>query len=221
MKKLLFLVFLWAGPANAELLERADGAAYYDTVLGITWLADTNLAATESFGLEVENNPGHLWTTGVMDWSTANRWIDAMNEESYLGVTGWRMPTVSPINGGSFDSSVTTNGSTDFGYNIGASGTQYAGSTASEFASLYYNTLGNDAWFDSTGDYQECTGNPPNYCLENTGPFLNLARTWYWTEVEYDVNAAFAFDFSDGQQRGYYKTNNQYVWAVVDGDVLP
>ena len=39
-------LLLVAGAANAALLSRAGGQAYYDDVLNITWLGDANYAKT-------------------------------------------------------------------------------------------------------------------------------------------------------------------------------
>jgi hypothetical protein len=45
------LLILSAGSANAALVARVGGDAFYDTVLDITWLADANYAITEDFGV--------------------------------------------------------------------------------------------------------------------------------------------------------------------------
>lgn len=84
----LFVVLALSVPAAAQavLLERLGGDAYYDTVLDITWLADTNLAATNAFGVAGINGDGSL------NWDTANDWIDAMNSAMHLGIDGWRLP---------------------------------------------------------------------------------------------------------------------------------
>ena len=66
--------------------------AYYSADLDITWLADTSLAASNTFGV-VGINP----TTGIMTWNTANSWIAAMNADGgtgYLGINTWRLPNV-------------------------------------------------------------------------------------------------------------------------------
>lgn len=64
--------------ADAALIGRdLDGnlstsEAYYDTSLGITWLADANYAGT------------------TMNWTTANAWATGLNIN---GITGWTLPT--------------------------------------------------------------------------------------------------------------------------------
>lgn len=47
----LVLLLAVPGAAQATLLSRLSGAAYYDTVLDITWLADANLADSNAFGV--------------------------------------------------------------------------------------------------------------------------------------------------------------------------
>jgi len=79
--------------ANAALMDSENGLIFDDD-LGITWLANANLADTEQFGVLGIN------LDGGMTWNTAIDWISAMNavENSdgttgYLGFTGWRLPT--------------------------------------------------------------------------------------------------------------------------------
>lgn len=75
--------------ANAALLSRLGGQAVYDTDLDITWLANANLAASNTFGV------AGIDVDGSMDWHTANAWIAAMNADGgsgYLGFDDWRLP---------------------------------------------------------------------------------------------------------------------------------
>jgi hypothetical protein len=55
MNKRLFWGFLLLlalpGVAQATLISRLSGQAYYDDVLDITWLANANLAAGNTFGV--------------------------------------------------------------------------------------------------------------------------------------------------------------------------
>jgi hypothetical protein len=192
---------------------------YYDTELNITWLADANLAASNTFGV-----------TGIagstLEWDQANEWISAMNSyggTGYLGINNWRQPTVRPVNGISFTGTTTGyDGSTDNGYNISASGTAFAQSTASEMAYMYYNTLGNTGLHDLTGAFNECSLNgAPLYCLTNAGPFSNLQASQYWTGIEdpSNPNDVYAFNLGAGGQGTPNKGIALYVWAVHDGDI--
>ena len=78
-------LFLAASNANANLIDQ--GATVYDTGLGISWLKNASLAATDTFGVS------GIDATGLMDWNTANQWIGAMNTADYLGYSDWRLPT--------------------------------------------------------------------------------------------------------------------------------
>jgi len=171
--------------------------AYYDTVLDITWLGDANYAGT------------------AMDWTTANSWAAGLDPYG-SGITGWRLPETNPIDGTTADDATYSyTGSEDRGYNVSAPGTLYAGSTASEMAHLFYNTLGGVAFCNSTG----C--GIPNWGLSSTGPFSNIQPTRYWSATEYAPFTGFAwgFDMEGGGQNGFNENYSYYAWAVHDGDV--
>ena len=106
---------LLAGSASATLQTRLSGQAYYDTALNITWLADANLAGSNTFGVSgIGSTPSDL---GYMGWNTANSWIAAMNSASYLGISTWRLPKMIDINN---DGCLNNNAfiGTDCGYNV-------------------------------------------------------------------------------------------------------
>lgn len=201
---------------NAALVSRLNGQAFYDTDLNITLLADANLAATNSFGV---SGIGTVFDPGTMAWDTAQNWIAAMNANNYLGYNDWRLPTVSPVNGAAMNYNFSFNGTTDYGYNISAPGTLYAGSKGSELAYLYYSELGNKAYCDTSG---AC--NQPGSGFINTGPFSNILTGYgFWTGTE-DLDPYYypnyAWRFSDnGSQQGTIKANAAYAWAVRTGDV--
>lgn len=91
MKKLIALaLLLGCGVANAALVERAGGAAYYDTALDITWLTDANYAKTSGFH---DND--------LLSWYEANDFIAELNNTSHLGVTIWRLPSMD-VNGDAY-----------------------------------------------------------------------------------------------------------------------
>lgn len=212
--------------AGAELLGRLpatpggnDFQAYYDSVLDITWLADANLAARNTFGVGPINGGGTP-NPGAMNFSTAASFVGAVNAAAYLGFSTWRLPIIEPIDGVSFDYIPKNDGTADRGYNISASGTAFAGSTASEFAHLYYNTLGNEAYYDTTGVLTGCADTYPG-CLTNTGPFSDLRGATYWIGISYapnPVSAALAFHFGTGAQDAFGQQLGSHVWLVLDGD---
>ena len=212
-----------AGTTDATLVGRlpatpggTDYQAYYDTDLNITWLADANLAASNTFGT------AGIKADGSMSWDTAGTWITNMNTTNYLGYNDWRLPTLGPINGYEFnDYAFTYDGSSDVGYNITAPGSAYPGSTANEMAHLFYNTLGNTGAYDTSGNETSCY---LGTCLTNTGPFANLQPDSYWSGVEYGrdtAGSAWRFRFNFGEQSEQYKSNSYYAWPVRSGDVVP
>ena len=219
MKSLAGIVALslLAVTANAALISRLSGQAYYDTVLDITWLADANLAGSNTFGVSgIGNTPSDL---GYMDWNTAQSWIAAMNGASYLGINTWRLPNMIDINNDGCLNGNAYNG-TDCGYNVVS-----VGPNASEMASLYYQTLGNLAFFNTSGVPQIPLG------IQNTAPFTNLGNVLYWygleTTSESDGSTlpapdnAWYFGMPSGSQRPLDKlvTDKMRAWAVFDGDV--
>jgi hypothetical protein len=214
-----------ATSANAALLGRdLNGSAgsfeaYYDTVLDISWLANANLAQTNTFGVSGIN------ANGRMEWDTANNWIAAMNAASYLGISSWRLPAMYDIgNDGCTLNSYSSYNGGDCGYNVVSTGPQ-----ASELASLFHATLGNLAYYTTSGAVNPaCVGCPK---WQNTAPFLNLGvSNFYWFGQEtttdsfgddYGLPAYYAWYFGpSGAQRPQDKEGSFYnAWAVVDGDV--
>lgn len=209
--------------AQAALLGRAaltpggtDYQAYYDDVLNITWMADANLADTNDFGVTGIN------ANGTMTWAKANEWIGAMNAANWLGTNDWRLPTVNPLNGSSFNYSTSSNGSTDRGYNQSEQGTAYAGSTVSEMAHMFYNTLNNKGYCDPLlSTAFSCSGPQAGWGLSNAGPFSNLQPDVYWSGTTYasDPGIAWDFYFYSGGQYDVNKANAVYAWAVRPGDI--
>ena len=180
---------------SAALIERLGGLAYYDDVADLTWLADANYAKTSDYDAD-----------GLMNWADANAWAAGLN---ISGVTGWRLPDTIDVGN---DGATYTNlyHGVDFGYNI---------TTHSELSNMFYNVLGNTAYYYTNGDATGCTA--PSYCLTNTGPFSNLQSYVYWSATEYAPNTseAWYFNMGNGNQTGNFKTFSSYAWAVQSGDV--
>lgn len=204
----------WAfvGGAQAALQGRdldgsaADGyEAYYDTVLNITWLADANYAKTSGFDAD-----------GAMTWDKASTWAAGLD---YFGTTGWRLPTVKPVNGVNFvEWPSTTNGSTDIGYNIT--------SPQSELAYMYYVNLGLSGAFKVDGSFNPAAGVNSSGLQpipDLAGSFIhNFKSNMYWTNVvNTDVLKSWGFwtsSFVAGAQGKDYRYNDHFAWAVHDGD---
>lgn len=169
--------------------------AYYDTVLNITWLADANYALTSGYP-----------NGGRMSWVDANAWAAGLD---ISGVTGWRLPNIVDIGNDGCNWSVS--GGTDCGYNVDT--------TTSELAHMFYNVLGNLAYFDTDGN-----SNQPNWGLTNTGPFIpggNVEPGIYWSATDSITiaDAAWGFEMSGGRQDVYDDYRSNFSWAVHDGDV--
>lgn len=210
------LLSMAAWSANAALLGRApitpagtDYQAYYDDILNITWLANANLANTNTFGVT------GIQSGGWMTWPKATEWIAAMNAASYLGANNWRMPVA--IDTGLPGCTSFANGGTDCGWNTDPA--------AGEMAHLYFVTLGNISAIATNGASTGCGLAAPGYCLTNTGPFQNLSPsldTYYWYGTTYapDPTNAWAFYFGLGYQGPDDKVDGccYRVWAVQDGD---
>jgi hypothetical protein len=103
--------------ANAELVSRLGGLAYYDTVADLTWLADANYAKTSGYDAD-----------GGMNWGAALAWAAGLRVG---GVSGWRLPdTLQP----------------DVSCERQIVGASYGNNcTGSEMGSLFYSALGNAA----------------------------------------------------------------------------
>lgn len=208
----LFISLFTASVANAALVASVDGKTVYDTDLNITWLANANLAATNTFGLATNSyiaydgtggsvilNNGS-WNSGSMTWGGAQMWIAAMNAANYLGYSDWRLPSTTDMGTPGCDYSY--NG-TDCGYN----------STGSEMSHLFYTELGNKGFYDTFGAAQP-------YGLVNTGPFTNFQSASYWsTEYAPAGGNGWNFNFGFGAQGFDYKGYNYFTLAVRDGQV--
>lgn len=196
----LLAVSLFSGVAQAALHDRGGGLIY-DDVLNVTWLQDANYAKTSGYDAD-----------GMMKWAGANAWAsnlsyyDSVHNVNY---DDWRLPTVTPANGVSYDYAYSSDGSTDVGSNIT--------SPNSELSYMFYVNLGNSF----SGAY-------PNN-VDNVGPFSNLWHDLsvyppgtvniYWYETAY-LSAAWGFWISGGAQFAALNPDlDSFAWAVRDGDV--
>ena len=195
-KKPLILALLagiaLSGAAHATLIGRdLNGSfgfeAYYDTDRNITWLANANV-------------------NGRMTWAAANTW--AANLSFTDGVNtydNWRLPTVTDT--GTSGCNFADTG-TDCGYNVDTA--------TGEMAHLFYDELGNKAFYDAAG-----AGPQTGWGLTNTGPFTNLQANYYWSATEFAPHTGYAwlFDFDGGGQGADFKDVGFYALAVSPGDV--
>ena len=80
---------------RSALIAREGGRTVRDARLGVTWLADANLAAVQTFGIPNINK------SGSMTYATAVLWVAAMNAfdhgAGYLGHNNWQLPTAPDV----------------------------------------------------------------------------------------------------------------------------
>jgi hypothetical protein len=181
---------------QAALISRLNGEAVYDTDLNITWIANANLAASNTFGV----TSGIILTgsaAGQMCWTTAQNWIAGMNAANYSGYNDWRLPTTLTS-----DPSCSASQANAIGSNC----------TGSEMGHLFYTELGGTA-----GNNILTSGDP------DLAKFQNMVPSYYWS-TDYTptvpIGDAYHFNFGAGDQIGSGKTATDNVWAVRSGDVV-
>lgn len=148
-----------------------------------------------------------------MAWANGLSYYDSVRNVTW---TDWRLPQNLPVNGSGVVYEWRWDGSSDFGYNISAPLSAYPDTTASELAYMYYRNLGNKAPLGVSGHEQSGWG------LNNSGPFLNLQSTHYWSygpEYVLSTDREYYFLFSTGEQNVSSRSAAYITWAVRDGDV--
>lgn len=200
-------------PSSAQLLPRdldGDGVAdaYFNPALNVTWLKDTNLAGSNSFGVN-----GEPFGNGGMSHTTAIDWVAAANTNRFMGYIDWRLPITNPVNSIAFDFACTYDGSTDCGENISAPGSKYPGAKGSELAFMYYIVLQNISIVD-------IYGNIVYFRIGNSGPFIHGGSIEFWSESIYspDTSKSWLLSFDYGEQIPVDNTFHARAWLVRTGD---
>lgn len=204
----VLIVSGYAITANAALINRGSGMIY-DDVLDITWLQDASYARTSGFDSD-----------GLMTWDQASSWVSSL---VFGGYSDWRLPTLSPVNGTSFDISFSFNGNSDRGYNTNTN--------VSEMAHMFFNNLGNVSFFSVTGVGPQAGSETFSFSFVDgesgqTYSFENIG-TQYWSNASGVpfANAAWGYNFrassgfATGEQILIAKAASIASWAVRDGDV--
>jgi len=174
----------------------------YDTALNITWLRGDGSA-----------KPDVLY-----DWLEANTWAGSLVVGAY---DDWRLPTLTPVNGTTFNyNNYTNNGTSDLGY--GATGAGWG--TASEMGHLFYVTLGNKGFCTPGAGGSGACVPQAGYGLTNTGHFQSLGSFDYWSGVgnvlsTNDEQGAWIFSTAYGLQDFFLKERGPSALAVRPGDV--
>jgi hypothetical protein len=188
---------------NAVAGNAASSVFLYDTALNITWLRGSPGSA----------QPG----SGQSTWLEANTWAANLEVGAY---DDWRLPTLTPVNGTTFNYNFTNNGTSDYGY--GATGAGWG--TASEMGHLFYVTLGNKGFCTPGAGGSVACVPQAGYGLTNTGDFQGLQSFDYWSGLGYVPSAtdewgAWIFSTEDGLQDFHVKPRELYALAVRPGDV--
>jgi hypothetical protein len=184
----------WIQDTTYSDLWVGDGAhsgLVYDADQELTWLQDANYAQTSGYDSD-----------GFMTWDASVDWAEQL---VFGGWDDWRLWSVTDLgNDGCNDSYFGT----DCGYNIDTS--------TSELGHLWYETLGNLAYYDTSG-----SGPQTDWGLQNTGPFQNFDNSYYWSGTEYAPDSDFAWSFNaiNGQQDSFYIINGLKAWAVRPGQI--
>jgi hypothetical protein len=183
------MLFFLVASAEAALIDRGEGFIY-DDVLDVTWTQDANINGRDTWDNQV------AWAAGYSQTHTVYGTFD-----------DWRLPTVTDTGTPGCNFAYT---GTDCGYNVDTS--------TGEMASLFYDTLGNLAYYDTSGNSPQS-----GWGLTNTGPFTNLQPTFAYFGNEAEVMGAFAwfFNFHYGTQDRSPKESHYYALAVRDGDIAP
>jgi hypothetical protein len=188
---------------NGNAVGATDASAVfeYDPNLNLTWLRDWNYAATTSYA--------NASPFGQMDWNAARVWASSLTVGSF---SGWSLPAITDTDAAGFDCGYV---GTDCGYNVYGYGTSSPqAATLSPMAYLWYEELGNKAYYDTSGNVEQS-----NWGLKNTGPFTNMQSGLYWSGTEYSPRFAWYFNTYDGAQLSNLKTGAFSAVVVRSGDV--
>ena len=184
--------------AGRGLQVNPGGRTVYDPVAQVTWLADANLAAKETFGV------ADIDPDGSMDHPAAVEWVAAMNKadqgRGYLGQTDWQLPETGPP-----DPSCSMKGTTGFDC------------TGSVMGELFYKQL-------ALGQGESVVAAPD----VRVGPFHDIQPYLYWAcEAETAASPCQAdgpadgfewnFSFGNGFQGTNLLANDLYVIVYYPG----
>lgn len=188
--------------ADEPLLTSPDGATVYDTAHHVTWLADADLPASNTFGLPRCDGSGAepcVNQSGSMTYASAVAWVDAMNAAHYLGHANWRLPTTPAT-----DPTCPKTGQHGNSFGFGCLG--------SALGSLYATFLGLTA---------------PNTAvpipLNTVGDFSNFQPELYWSQTPggNSPNGFATFSFNTGFQGANTALNFLHVLPMIPGAITP
>ncbi len=191
--RLFFAVFgpilVIATEAEAELTPSADGLTVYDSNLGVNWLANANLAATDPFGVNYIN------PDGSMSWQTALNWVAALNTAHFLGHTNWTLPAtpippvIPPATSSDASCGLTSGSGFGFGYGCSSSG----------MGELFYKQFGGTKGASIS-----------SIVNSNTSLFNNFQPYLYWSGTAQNPGGA-SFSFGNGFQGTNVDVDSMYA----------
>lgn len=182
--------FLSSSPAtHAALVSRLSGQAVYDTDLDITWLANANLALTETFGLPTQHDylgasPEYIDTRfGTTTYTVASDYVIQMNAynggSGYLGVNTWRLPWTPQID-------PTCEGADPINGYDGCTGSElghlflveFGGPLSDPDAALFSNLTGGLYWSSSVDSSDSLRA-----WATFASPYISTQVSWYWYDT--------------------------------------
>ena len=191
--------------AGTGLQVNPGGQTVYDPQTNVTWLANADLAATNTFGLPLCTSQGTpkpcAGKDGAMDWDSASQFIANMSSYNsgagYLGQKNWQLPPVDPACP-----------------NYGCVG------SLNPMGNLYYNQLGFAA------------GTPIVAAPDiSVGAFHNIQPYIYWSCGGMSIQSAcgtppatsfqFSFSFGNGFLGTDILADDYYVTAYFAGEANP
>jgi hypothetical protein len=202
-----------SAPGDWQKVLSSDGVTVYDSVNHVVWLADANLPAkilpdkkpphnNFRFGLPLCDVSNPLPTdlcvnaSGSMNYTSAQKWIEGMNDANYLGHSDWQLPTTPYTDPSCKDRAKPGN---NFGF----------GCVANALGYLYHIALGFDA-------PNTAVPIPPN----TVGPFSNFQPNLYWSKSPGGgpTGSLSVFSFFSGAMGGSIRGDFLDVLPMIIGD---
>lgn len=191
-----------APAATGQALQvNPGGQTVYDPVANVTWLANANLAASNTFGLPLCQDPANpaicVNPDGAMNWDSVNQFIANMNSYNgtgYLGQKNWEIPPIDPA---------------CTGYDCGGPG--------NPMGELFYNQFGLSKGASAVATPDTVTG-----AFHNIQPYL------YWSCLAAKIqdpcqtagpvpNQEWSFSFGNGFEGTNILPNDLYATAYFPG----
>ena len=179
--------------AGQKLQVNPGGQTVYDPVTNVTWLANANLGASNSFGLPICQGPLTpaicVASDGAMSLDSAEQFVANMNADNgtgYLGQNNWEIPPVDPsCSGFNCDSDLNPMGE------------------------LFYKQLALSAGLSAV--------TTPNI---EVGPFHNIQPYLYWTCQAASIQAGCQAEGPVANQEWSFSFGNGFEDTDVLGDEL-